>query len=215
MAEYCLHASGEIISLGPPIGHGGEADICVVQRRSDLLAKIYKSPQPDVDDKLTAMIDTPPTCLSLGGGYAELIWPLDIIRDADAGYACVGCTMGYVRNRLSLEIISNPATCPPEIDIACKLRIAANVAWMVSKLHDSNIVVGDLHPGNILANAAGCVSFIDTDSYQFSCQGRVYRCGFAKYGYVPHELLNVASETHLTAHRNTMHSHWRSARFNY
>ena len=39
------------------------------------------------------------------------------------------------------------------------------------------------------------LSLIDTDSFQFACQGRVYRGTFAKDGYVPAELLNVDLHT--------------------
>jgi DNA-binding helix-hairpin-helix protein with protein kinase domain len=83
--------------------------------------------------------------------------------------------MRYVRNRLSLAVIANPATCPPKIDFSCRLRMAANLAWMASEVHAAGHMLGDLHLRNVLGDLAGCLSVIDTDSFQFASQGRVYR----------------------------------------
>ena len=195
MAMYWLNTTGERISLGPEVGRGGEANVYAITQRPDQLAKVHKRPHCDLEDKLVAMIDSPPPCLSLGGGYAELIWPLDIVRDADRGNACVGYTMRYVRNRLPLAVMANPATCPPQIDFSCRLRMAANLAWMVSEVHAAGHVLGDLHLHNVLGDLAGCLSVIDTDSFQFTSQGRVYRSTVARYGYLPAELLNVDLHT--------------------
>jgi DNA-binding helix-hairpin-helix protein with protein kinase domain len=190
MTAYILQFSGEAITLGPVFATGGEARVHVVSGHPELLAKLYTKKSPDIEDKLAAMITAPPPCLSLGGGYAEAVWPLDIVRDADAGNACVGYVMRYVRNRLRLEEIANPAICPPQIDFSCRLRMATNLAWMTAELQAAGYVVGDLHLGNMLADQAGCVSFIDTDSFQFVYQGRLFRCEVGKREFIAPELHN-------------------------
>jgi DNA-binding helix-hairpin-helix protein with protein kinase domain len=195
MAALYLHAGGDSITLGPVLDTGGEARVHHVPGHPELLAKIYTATIADIEDKLAAMISAPPPCLSLGGGYAELVWPLDIVRDADAGDACIGYVMRYIHNRLPLDVIANSATCPSQIDFSCRLRLATNVAWMVAELHLAGIVPGDLHLGNILGDATGCVSFIDNDSFQFSAQGTVYRCQVGKSEFIAPELYNKDLKT--------------------
>jgi DNA-binding helix-hairpin-helix protein with protein kinase domain len=195
MTAYFLQFSGETITLGPVLATGGEARAHVVSGRPELLAKLYTKKSPDIEDKLAAMLSAPPPCLSLGGGYSELSWPLDIVRDADAGNACVGHVMRYIRNRLRLEEIANPATCPPQIDFSCRLRMATNLAWMVAELHAAGYVVGDLHLGNVLSDQSGCVVFIDVDSFQFVHHGRLFRCQVGKSDFLAPELHNRKLES--------------------
>ena len=174
MAAYFLQISGEAITLGPVLATGGEAKVHAVLGHPELVAKLYTKKNPEIEDKLSAMIANPPPCLSLGGGYAELAWPLDIVRDADAGNACVGYVMPHIRNKLPLDVIANPATCPPQIDYSCRLRLATNLAWMVAELHAAGYVVGDLHLGNVLGDQAGCICIIDTDSFHICIPGPAF-----------------------------------------
>jgi DNA-binding helix-hairpin-helix protein with protein kinase domain len=190
MTAYFLQYSGGPITLGPELASGGEASVHAVLGHAGLLAKIFTKRTPKIEEKLLAMISNPPRCLSLGGGYAELAWPIDIVRDADAGNACVGYVMPQFRNRLPLEDIANPAACPSQIDFSLRLRMATNVAWMTAELHDAGYVVGDLHLGNLLGDQAGCVCFIDADSFQFVHQGQTFRCEVGKSEFVAPELHN-------------------------
>lgn len=195
MTAHFLQFSGEAITLGPVLATGGEAKVHTVVEHPELVAKLYKEKNPEIEDKLSAMIANPPPCLSLGGGYAELAWPLDIVRDADAGNACVGYVMPHIRNKLPLDLIANPATCPPQIDYACRLRLAMNLAWMVAELHAAGYVVGDLHLGNVLGDQAGCICIIDTDSFKFEHQGRIFRCVVGKSDFLAPELQKKKPES--------------------
>jgi DNA-binding helix-hairpin-helix protein with protein kinase domain len=190
MTANFLQYSGVMITLGSVLATGGEANICVVLGHPELLAKIFTKRSLDIEAKLLAMILNPPPCLSLGGGYAKLAWLIDIVRDADAGNACVGFVMPYIRNHLPLEDIANPASCPQQIDYSLRLRMATNVAWMLAELHAAGYVVGDLHLGNLLGDQTGCVCFIDTDSFQFVHQGQLFRCEAGKSEFVAPELHN-------------------------
>ncbi len=195
MTSLFLQATGERISLGPILASGGEASVYTVTSRPEILAKIFHNSTPAIEEKLLAMISAPPPCVSLGGGYAELVWPFDVVRDADANNACVGYVMRHIRNHLPLDIIANPATCPPQINFQCKLRLAANLAWMLAELHAARLVVGDLHLGNTLGDQAGCISVIDTDSFQFLSAGRVFRCGVGKAESIAPELFDIDLNT--------------------
>jgi DNA-binding helix-hairpin-helix protein with protein kinase domain len=190
MTAYFLQFSGSPITPGPVLATGGEASVRFVLGHAGLLAKIFTIRSPVIEEKLMAMISAPPPCLSLGGGYAELAWPIDIVRDADAGNECVGYVMPNIRNRLRLEEIANPAACPQQIDFSLRLRMATNVAWMMAELHAAGYVVGDLHLGNLLGDQAGCVCFIDTDSFQFVHQGQLFRCEVGKSDFIAPELHN-------------------------
>jgi serine/threonine protein kinase len=112
------------------------------------------------------------------------------VRDADGGDACVGYVMPHIRNRLRLEEIANPAACPQQIDFSLRLQMATNVAWMMAELHAAGYVVGDLHLGNLLGDQAGCVCYLDTDSFQFVHQGRLFRCEVGKSDFIAPELHN-------------------------
>ena len=178
---------------------GKEGAVCPVLGHPGFLAKLYFQPMPDIGDKLEAIISAAPPCLSLGGGYAEIVWPVDIVRNADG--SCAGYIMKHVRNRLSLESIINPAICA-QIDFQCRLRMAANIAWMVAELHAAGYIVGDLSASNILANSDTCISIIDVDSMQFTHCNRRFPCCVGRLEYLPPELHNqtLASVERLPEH---------------
>ena len=67
MAAYFLQISGEAITLGPEMRTGGEAKVHTVLERPELVAKLYTKENPEIEDKLSAMIATPPPC-NKGGG---------------------------------------------------------------------------------------------------------------------------------------------------
>jgi DNA-binding helix-hairpin-helix protein with protein kinase domain len=196
MTAYYLQTTGERITLDQILATGGEATVHSVTSRPEVLVKKYLKPMPDIEEKLQSMVSAPPPCLSLGGGYADLVWLLDIVRDADAADAFIGYVMPHVRNRLSLDLIANPATCPPQIDFSCKLRMASNLAWMTAELHANGFVIGDLHLGNSLgSDQAGCVSVIDCDSFQITAQGRLFRCEVGKADFIAPELFGKDLKT--------------------
>lgn len=188
MPTLYLQNSGEYISLGPPLATGGQATIRPVAGHPDLLVKEYTCQTPDIEERLPAMVADPPPCVSLGYGAAELAWPLDVVRDADRSDACVGYVMRHVRGRLPLHDIADPEAFPPGLDVSCRMRMAGNLTWMIRELHAAGYIVGDLHPKNILGDRAGGVTLVDTDSFQFYHDGRLFRCFGGKGEYLPREL---------------------------
>ena len=56
------------------------------------------------------------------------------------------------------------------------IELCRNILKSLKKLHNQNILMGDINPKNILVNKDCEVWFIDTDSYQFEHDGTTYRC---------------------------------------
>jgi len=185
MAQHYLKSTGKPIAFGPPLASGKEGVVCPVIGHPGLVAKLLFHPTPEMGDKLALMSAAPPPCLLLGGGYAEIIWPLDLVQGEDG--SCSGYTMKQVRNKLPLESLMNPAICK-QIDFGSRLRMAANIAWMVAELHAAGFVLGDLSASNILSHANTTVSFIDADSMQLFYQGRRFPCCVGRVEYLPPEL---------------------------
>ena len=91
--------------LGPEVAVGGEASIHEVPGHDELLAKIYRQRVPQSEERLDCMLARPPRTRSIGGGYAQLIWPVGKIVSAKDGRTFLGHLMPTVRNSISLEVV--------------------------------------------------------------------------------------------------------------
>src|SRR5262249_24014405 len=76
----------------------------------------------------------------------------------------------------------------PHFHYGYLLRTARNLAAAVRALHERDYVLGDLNETNVLVNNQALVTLVDTDSFQVTNGGRVFRCPVGKPEYTPPEL---------------------------
>jgi formylglycine-generating enzyme required for sulfatase activity len=65
---------------------------------------------------------------------------------------------------------------------------ARNLAAAVKALHARGYVIGDVNESNILVATTTIVTLVDTDSFQVSANGTVFRCPVGKPEFTPPEL---------------------------
>ncbi len=183
-----------ITLLEPPLAHGGEAFLYVVEETRSLVAKIYHQPTEEMEDKLGVMIANPPLDPVVAHGHVSIAWPLDRLYTDESTKRFVGFVMPHVQNTFSLFEIYNPRTrrqkCPL-FHYRYLLRTARNLAAAFYALHLRGYVIGDANESNILVSDTALVTLVDTDSFQVTNSGRIFRCPVGKPEFTPPELQQV------------------------
>src|SRR5262245_55027782 len=96
----------DVIRLGRRIGVGGEGEVYEVQDRGELVAKIYhEPPAAEKAEKLVAL-----SRLGNERLFNLSAWPVDVLRDPDAGQdgAIVGFVMKKVREAEEVHSLHSP-----------------------------------------------------------------------------------------------------------
>jgi DNA-binding helix-hairpin-helix protein with protein kinase domain len=110
--------------------------------------------------------------------------------------------IGFVMRRVEgkeLSMVMHPLASKP----LCRgwnrgqyIRLALDLAMRTKTLHQKGIVLGDINPNNFLAHLSQhSLCFIDTDSYQFSSNGKTYRCLVGMPEYTPPEYQGLSFRT--------------------
>jgi DNA-binding helix-hairpin-helix protein with protein kinase domain len=182
---------------GQALGRGGEATIYPVPRLSgsgDLVAKIYHRPTREHALKVQAMIANPPADPMAGQGHVSIAWPSDRTFSVGTLSQFLGFVMPRVNHTLPVFELYNPKArlqnCPL-FHFGYLLRTACNLATAVEAVHERGYVIGDLNESNVLVNSQALVSLVDTDSFQVTTPGRVWRCPVGKPEYTAPDLQGV------------------------
>ena len=186
-----LQSTGRTYTLQAPLASGGEGDIYPVPDDPRRLIKIYREPSAGLAGKLHAMIAGPPMLPPEVRVDISLAWPIGVVTDAHHSGRVVGYEMPHIQNAKSLLSLSNPVLRDPKVDQRFLYRVARNLARGVAALHEQGIVIGDLHPTNVLAADNARVTFIDTDSFQIRTLNKVFYCGVGRPDFTPPELHGV------------------------
>lgn len=184
-----------IYELDHVIKSGGEGIVHAIQGRPGSVAKIYKperisDPQlrARTEAKILAMLDMHFNPHS--GNRVIVAWPEDALYGRDGSFQ--GFVMPRIDNMKSLIWASRPADravlWPNGYRWRYSMAIAFNLASAIEQLHSGGIVVGDMNPKNILINAKGMVTLIDTDSFNIASKGKIYKCIVGVADYLPPEL---------------------------
>ncbi|MEB3211202.1 MAG: hypothetical protein VKL39_07600, partial [Leptolyngbyaceae bacterium] len=173
------------------------------------LAKIYASPNGDRLRKLQVMVDFPPADPNRALNHISFAWPTSILRDYSG--TPVGFLMPTITNSLELINVYNPKRRKntfPGFNWMYLHTAALNVASLIWRLHQMNVVVGDIKPQNILINSEALPSIIDTDSFQIRHPqtGEVFPCPVGSEGFTPRELLG---QDLATVHQTDIHDRFR------
>lgn len=172
-----VSTTGKSYSLGKHIASGGEGDVYDVG--SGMVAKIYKSPNSVRDGKIKAMlkIAIPPEIDS------QVTWPKDALLDSHGNVA------GFVMGKLDSKYLFEYFTEYPRMELHPQpdgyktfYVLAKNLAFVVWKLHDAGVVIGDFNGKNIGFSEKGEPVIYDADSFHFPPK---YKCTVGWPEYVP------------------------------
>jgi DNA-binding helix-hairpin-helix protein with protein kinase domain len=190
MLHEVVDSDGEKHLLGELIGKGGEGSVYVVDGKPSLAAKIFhqSSLPPATLAKLQAMVTRRTQGLE---GIAA--WPRSIVYSPLTNEAC-GIVAPRVRDARHLhELYGTSARRRffPQARWFHLILAARNVAAAFDKLHESNIVVGDVNQGNLLVDETMRVRFIDCDSFQIRDGEQTFTCPVGTPHFTPPELQGI------------------------
>ena len=150
-------------SLGAAGPSGGEGTIYDTDR-SDIVAKIYKPERltraryEKLRLMLTKKIDCPGVC-----------FPTELVMNRQGefvGYLMKRAPKNAMELRFCVFIPQLLKTTFPNWKKTETVELCVTILKKLKYLHDRNIILGDINPGNILVASPKEVYFVDTDSYQ-------------------------------------------------
>ncbi len=180
------------VTLGTPVGRGGEATVHELPGIPGTVAKVYQQPTAEHEAKLRAMIGRAPADLPAAGGHVPLAWPEALLLDGNGrmgGFVMPRLDPGAHRPLLQLYHPGSRRANAPGVGWLYLVRAARNLSSLLTSLHAAGYVVGDLNESNILLTPRALVSLIDLDSIQVRDGRTVYRCPVGKLDYTPPELI--------------------------
>lgn len=155
---------GKRIVLGQFIAEGGEGSVFAVHSASEmaLVAKLYHPAQRMHwrEQKLRLMCSRPirSPCVA---------WPQEILYDE------LRCFVGVLMPRVDgvplgafafhAELLKKQFPSWTRYDLT---KLCLNLLESVHTLHRYGVILGDLHPGNVMVSPDGFVHWIDADSFQ-------------------------------------------------
>lgn len=192
-----LTQSDKGLSVDPtrPLGRGGEA--CVYAVSAELVAKVYHQPTTEHEQKLKAMIKTPPQDPMAQHQRRSIAWPVDLLYTKSVSRRFVGFLMPRVDRAQPIVYFFSPLLRQqhyPTFDWRCLHRTARNLASAFVAIHERGYVIGDVNERNAVVAIDSIVTLLDTDSFQVRDRsGVVYRCRVWTPRYTPPELLKKVS----------------------
>ncbi len=163
MTKTVYTKNGKEVTLIEEIGKGGEGTVFAVD--SQTVAKTYniKSLTIDKQAKILAMINK-------GIKVTGICVPTEAIYNENKTF------IGYLMPKANVEKGFEMQTCVFNPELLKKkfpkwtrinlVNLSLSILNKIKVLHDSNIIIGDINPFNILIKDDNTIYFVDTDSYQ-------------------------------------------------
>lgn len=197
-------SNGSPVVLGAFIGGGGEGDVYDAVNFPDAVVKIYKPGRISDDTrlKITAMVHNRPPTLRVNGHF-RIAWPAGHVYTGQGRARLAGYLMPKldtaefhpiyrysIPNRRKIRLQESQS----KFTYRNLALMARNLAAAVAALHRQDYVIGDLNSNNVLANEAGQIALIDTDSFQVRDprSQKIYHCRVGRPEYTPPELQGIA-----------------------
>lgn len=155
---------GKRIVLGESIAEGGEGSVFTAHSASEspLVAKLYHPTQRMCwrEQKLRLMCSRPirSQCVA---------WPREILYDELRRFVGVlmprvdGVSLGAFA--FHAELLKKQFPSWTRYDLT---KLCLNLSEAIHTLHRYGVVLGDLHPGNVMVSSDGSVCWVDADSFQ-------------------------------------------------
>ena len=196
MLAYSRERKEVIETLPDEPAEGGEGWVYKTTE-AGTLAKIFKEPAAEHRrEKVEALIASPPhDPPQAPDGHRRFAWPQEMLCDVKTG-EFIGYTMAQIPNGKPLDQFFDPGTSEYR-EKPFRVRLAIAVAELIADIHRHHLmlVVGDINPSNILADARGRVALIDLDSVQMTTpDGQNYPCPVGSTYYTPAELIGLGKK---------------------
>lgn len=178
----------KIYDLDQRLGGGGEGEIYDIVGNPSLVAKIYfnskfnpvagnSNPRRNLKEKIETMLEQP--VQPYVNGVLTVAWPQDLLLNQQGQF--VGYVMPRVKSTHHIFAASRERErmqLYPHYTWKTSIAIAYNLALAVKIIHQSNAIIGDMNPNNIMIDEHGHVTIIDTDSFNITNKktGKVYKC---------------------------------------
>src|SRR5512135_425510 len=195
MRVYCPSQSVYLeLASEPLVPPGGEGQIFLLPERPKSVAKIFTAPGSDHRrEKVEALILHPLRDPPAEDGHRRFAMPEEVLLESPDG-AFLGYTMARIPNAATLDEFFDPKGSRYFEDaLPFRVGLAILVADLVSEVHRHHLmlVLGDMKPRNILADALGRVSYVDLDSLQLTTRsGVTYLCPVRTEFYTAPEVLD-------------------------
>lgn len=185
-----LTSGGRRLHLGRVLGKGGEGTIYHVEDDNKIAVKIYTDGKgPGRQPKLSAMIAD-----RLNERSPFVAFPIETVS---ANGAFVGFTMRKAFDARLMHQLCSPGDRKavfPDANFRFLIRVAANFARAMVNINSLGVVVGDINESGVMVDQKGLITVIDSDSFQYSRGGNVFRCLVGKREYTSPELQNRSLE---------------------
>lgn len=181
---------GKEVALLRKVAEGGEGVVWQTNIPNHL-AKIFKMPRIDIEEKLQFMCESPPPDPMLKHGHRSIAWPQDILLDKERARAC-GYLMPRVSGGLTLNVLYHPKLRrkkAPGFNWYYLHVAAMNISSIMNALHHQGYVIGDIKTDNFLATDQALVAVIDTDSFQVKTENHIFHCAVGSEGFTPPEAI--------------------------
>lgn len=152
----------ESVVIGAHVGEGGEGRVYEVVGRSDLVVKIFDNAHRTQHRhaKLTLLV-------SRNLQHEGIALPKSVVANADGAF--VGYTMPRASGRVLQATVMRPnrfRETYPDWTKTDLVDVCISFLEKVEYLHAHDILIGDIHPKNLLVAADKAVWIIDADSWQ-------------------------------------------------
>lgn len=176
------------VHCGALLGQGGEGAVHLHAGNPRQVIKLFhQAPTPAALQRLQALLGRRSSTLD-----TICAWPQELLRDPSGRVA--GFSMPRIEGCHELHALYAPGDRRQWFEHAgfdFLVQAARNLAAAVGRLHEHDVVVGDLNPRNVLVDPRALVRLIDCDSMQIRDQGVVHRCRVGTPHLTPPELQGV------------------------
>lgn len=173
-----VYINDEEIVLKEEIGHGGEGIVYAIN--DELVAKIFSKERLTKTriEKISMMVEKRINDFCI-------CWPIAEVKNKTndiVGYTMKRCNGKPISTLYRGPIVTQQLY--PNFKIDSAVVITIRILNKIKKLHDNNVLLGDINDRNFLIDNLDEVFLIDTDSYQLED----YSCDVGTVGYIAPEL---------------------------
>lgn len=213
MKKYYLEDGSKIlIDDEKPLGSGGEGSVFKLAKNPNILVKIYTDRalerMPEIEHKIKAMVSKKPGLLDYNG-LTIIAWPSYVVYDDHKKF--VGYLMKRVQAKNQLSHVITPGLQKnkfPNLTWYDRLVISINLAKVMSYIHKNDTVVGDINTSDFFVYPGFEIGVVDTDSFQFTAQNRLYKCVVFTPDYTPPEVIEEKKRSSIEVKRIPNHDNY-------
>lgn len=169
------------VRLGKELASGGAGAVHEVNGEPEIVVKLYNTDTlrdhgRDYEIKIERMLHHVPTLPSLPElGIVQLAWPIAIARGISGGFVGFAMPRLDFRKTENLESFMQPRLAKSKnlrTDLGARITVAANLAGVVSAIHEKGHQIVDLKPPNLqFYKQELYVAVLDCDGFAIQVSG--------------------------------------------